>query len=162
MNEESYIRYVAVTRIGGRGIPPMECRLLVRGGVDPNESTYTYETFCYHCNSRIDHGEQYIMKSYSEVYCSGCVEWEERGRTADGRKMSARRKKDILLRMAMAGEPRPKDGDRDTKADVFTHHQLRNAFRNYTDPKSPTYDKDFDETMRILQPKWYKRYDRHS
>jgi hypothetical protein len=157
MSQGSYIQYVVVTRIGGKEVPPMECRLLVRGGVLPGEFTYAYETFCNNCNSRVDHGEHYVMRSYGETYCAGCVEWEERGYGLDGRKILSRRKKDILLKMAADGETRPRADEEEAKIDEFTHKQLHRALRNYTDPDHMSYDKDFDETMRVLQPDWFKR-----
>jgi hypothetical protein len=57
----------------------------------------------------------------------------------------ATEKKNELLRMARAGEPRP------------SHDKTRigQALSNYTRRNSPAYDPEFDKTIRSLRPDWF-------
>jgi hypothetical protein len=58
---------------------------------------------------------------------------------------NSKRKKDELLRMARAGEPRP------------SHDKTRlgQALSNYTRTSSAVYDPDFDREIRRIRPDWF-------
>lgn len=63
------------------------------------------------------------------------------------RRSSVKENKEILLQMAKDGKKRPNHKDK----------PLGIAICNYTLPSSPSYDSEFDLTIRKIRPDWFKK-----
>lgn len=63
---------------------------------------------------------------------------------------SVEQKKEALMELALTGKKRPTSGKDDEREET-----LARALQRYTNPKSKTFDTDFNHTIRELRPDWF-------
>ena len=148
---------VTVIKLAGKCIPPMVCRLVIRGANRLGKPTHQYELSCDSCGHMFSKGEHYVAKHYNEVYCTGCTDWEyqlpKRKQIQD-----PHGKKQALIELAKTGSPKPMWVDR--RCGKFTKRQLAAALANYTSAAGASYDEEFHETMRQIRPEWFHKIEK--